>query len=273
MKYIKKLAATQLWNAGGVELWDFSRANENEESRIEAIATVASICYGKPPKDAKKLVERLWTESGGLPASAFEFVRPGDADPESTDIENSLRNFPGLETDESYSERMKAPLSILAEGHRSSVATFRLTIPIFIARQVMRHRSFSFQELSRRFVDQGRLPFQFWMPPTEFTLTAFAFDEPYASLDAFYSAAVGVYEEMVRAGARREIARGVLPQSLYTTFWMQGNVPAWENYFTLRLDKRAQKEHRQLAAAMLDLLGKFQPELWEAVRPNGITEQ
>ena len=90
MKYINKIDHRDLFDdgIGFVELWDFSRANENEESRVEAVATVASICYGKPPKDAKKLVERLWTESGGLPSSAFEFIRAGDA----PGIGESLRN-------------------------------------------------------------------------------------------------------------------------------------------------------------------------------------
>ena len=64
MKYIEKVDQRGLYGdgIGVVELWDFARANENAESRIEAVATVASICYGKPPKDAKKLRERGGSE-------------------------------------------------------------------------------------------------------------------------------------------------------------------------------------------------------------------
>jgi len=50
-------------------------------------------------------------------------------------------------------------------------------------------------------------------------------------------------------------------------FWMMGGVPVWKNYFVLRADSHAQKEHRQLAEAMLGLLKKYQPELYEKVRP------
>jgi hypothetical protein len=163
VKYISKYGTGKLWNSGEVELWDFSRANENKESRIEAIAQVASICYGKPPKDAKKLVERLWKESGGLPSSAFEFVRPGPGIDFCTNhkrntITYSFRNKPGnINTYEDASlyyrlvvgdqNLREEPLKTMERHHRNAIATFKLKVPIFIARQVMRHRTFSYQEL------------------------------------------------------------------------------------------------------------------------------
>ena len=59
---------------------------------------------------------------------------------------------------------------------------------------------------------------------------------------------------------RAEIARAVLGTGLYTEFWMMGDREAWANYFALRLDRHAQKEHRDLAQAMRDLLAERQPE-------------
>jgi thymidylate synthase (FAD) len=76
--YIEKLDEEQ--NVFGdeiakVELWDFSRANTNDESRIEAITTVASICYDNPNVIGKEnLYNRLKAEAMGLPSSSFEFV-------------------------------------------------------------------------------------------------------------------------------------------------------------------------------------------------------
>ena len=58
-----------------VEQWDFSKANLNEENRIKAITTVASICYQNPKAvGSESLYNRLMAESMGLPSSSFEFV-------------------------------------------------------------------------------------------------------------------------------------------------------------------------------------------------------
>jgi len=271
LQYIAKIDQLPLWNAGLIELFDFSRANENEESRIEAIAAVASICHGKPPKDAKKLVERLWREPNGLPSSAIEFVRDGSGP--YYGIDNSLRNtqlathIELAKWPEMGIEDTGAFLAELAEAHKRNIATFRLKVPIFIARQVMRHRAFSYQELSRRFVGEQKVSFEFWRPPADELPSEgmdFVWGDGYDSLHAL---AIETYIGLLERGVQREVARAVLPQSLYTIFWIQGHVPAWKNYFKLRTDSHAQKEHRQLAKAMLELLKKHQSELYEKVKP------
>ena len=62
-------------NIGFVEQYDFSTANMNEENRIKAITTVASICYQNPKAiGSESLYNRLLAESKGLPSSSFEFV-------------------------------------------------------------------------------------------------------------------------------------------------------------------------------------------------------
>ena len=253
MKYIQKIDERSLYGdgIGKICLWDFSRANQNEESRIEAVSTVASICYGKPPKDAKKLVERLWVESGGLPSSAFEFLRSGDK----PSIEESLRNNPSLPHD--GEGRIGLTPDDLAHLHSERIATFYIKAPIFVARQVMRHRSMSFQELSRRYTTDKWIPLEFWEPQ----------DDTDIIYENVYVHATTNYRRLIAAGVRAEIARAVLPVSLYTQFWLMSDAPGLKNYFKLRLDKHVQKEHRELAEAMLDLLKEHQPELWEKVKP------
>lgn len=60
-------------NIAFVEQWDFSRANLNEQSRINAITQVASICYQNPKAlNSDSLYNRLMAESLGLPSSSFE---------------------------------------------------------------------------------------------------------------------------------------------------------------------------------------------------------
>ena len=256
MDYIKKVDETKLWNQGSVALWDFSKSNLDEESRIETIATVASVCWGKEPKDQAKLVEHLKTEHNGGMTSAFEFIR-GGFNKESSNIASSLRNAPHSHT---YEEVAK---DIVDDGmfngfydecygeHYNNIATFFVKIPIFIARQLIRHRSFSFQERSRRYTTDK---LEFWCPTQTYWQ---------ASMGARMS-----YEALLREGEPPERARAVLGTGLYTEIWLQSDAPGLKNYFAVRLDKHTQKEHRELAQAMLDLLEKHQHELWNEVKPN-----
>ena len=150
------------------------------------------------------------------------------------------------------------PIGVIKRQHKESIATFKIKVPIFIARQVMRHRQFSYQELSRRYTDDESVPFKFWIPQNN---KAFIFQN-------IVEDALKIYRRLVkRMNVQPEIARAVLPVGLYTELWMQGDVPAWKNHFALRLDQHTQKEHRELAQAMLDLLEKHQLELWEKVKP------
>jgi len=245
--YIKKIAEKEPLGTGYVELWDFSRANTNQESRVKAVATVASICYGKAPKDAKKLVERLWTESGGLPSSAFEFIRDG-RDPT---IEDSLRNNHDLVTYESDTSKSAEDL---IERHKTNIATFRIKVPIFVARQIMRHRQFSYQELSRRYTDDKHVSLEFWsLGEDEVKTTAQLFQLAYTMEER-------IYRLLCDSNVRAEIARAVLGTGLYTEFWMMGDRKAWANYFALRLDQHTQGEHREVAQAMRNLLEEHQSE-------------
>ncbi len=248
MQYTRMVAEKKIWDSGFVQLWDFSLANQNEESKTEAVATVASICYGKPPKNAKKLVERLSTESGGLPSSAFEFIRNGS----NPGIEDSLRNSPALATAENKDGLSQEEISL---QHRKRIATFQIKVPIFVARQLMRHRTFSYQELSRRYTDDARVPLAFWSPLQEEIGPTAA-----GLFDLAYSLETKIYRMLRELNIRSEIARSVLGTGLYTQLWIMGDIPAWENFFKLRLDAHTQKEHRELAQVMKALLVEYQPE-------------
>ena len=243
MEYVKKLAEEQIWNAGKIELYDFSRANLNQESREEAVAFVASECYGQEPKDRTKLYNKLLTEHCGGPASSLEFVR----DWNDTSLNGCLRNNPNMRTFESTISDLMGP-PFFTSACFNSVATFRLKIPVFIARQIMRHRSMAFSEQSRRYQDATKSPFEFWHPTDK---------------DCGYNCNTDLYSELVCNGERTEVARCVLPQSLMTSMFVQGDIAAWTNYFNVRLDAKAQKEHRELAKVMYGMLRTNQPKLFE----------
>ena len=253
MKYVKKLAEKPIWNAGFVHLYDLSRANLNKESREETVTFIASECYGSEPTNRKKLYNKLLTEHCGKMTSSFEFVR----DWFDTSLNGCLRNNPRLRTFENTLSEIVGQ-DIMTSACFNSIATFRIKVPIFIARQIMRHRSFSFQESSRRYQDNEKTPFEFWGPSNVRDLAA----QHNACAQAITSS-VDSYKNMVVDGVRPEIARCVIPQGAYTTLFMQGDLEAWANYFNIRMDAKAQKEHRDLARLMFDMLREYKPRFFE----------
>ena len=230
-----------------VALYDFSQANLNHETRVQYVTTVASLSYGnekaRDPHKLYELLKRLGHDS------VFEFIRQPTCD-DCTDagIQHSLRHV--------ALTHPSTPMAAqdLQRRHRGCIATFKITAPIFVARQIMRHRGFSYLELSRRYVRNTKVPFQFYVPP--------GLEPPLdQKLSAYLATAVTLYDALIAAGHKPEVARSVLPIGLMTTFWMQGHAPALQNFFLLRLAPAAQAETRAIAAAMARLLVVYQPEL------------
>lgn len=254
MKYVKKLAEKPIWGSGNIELFDLSRANLNQESREETVVLVASECYGSEPTDRTKLYNKLLTEHCGGPTSSFEFVR----DWSDTSLNGCLRNNPNMRTFENTVSEIIGH-DMMTSACFNGLATFRLKVPIFLARQIMRHRSFSAQEMSRRYQDHEKAPFEFWFPP-EGKLSRDLFD--------VFESAKHLYKLSVNEGERPEIARAMIPQAAYTTIWTQGDLLAWKNYFNVRLNARAQKEHRDLAIMMFEMLREHKPKFFEHLQEN-----
>ena len=253
-KYFNKLAELKPYDKARVELWTGWNANYNQESRDETVATIASLSYGneqaKNPAGLYNRLKKLKHES------LFEFINKAV---ENRRIENSLRHNPDL------------PFSNRAERnkHKECIATFKVKVPIFVARQFMRHRCFSYLELSRRYTKPDKVKFEFYKPD----LGDLSKEEQNKIKD-FYTIqlenAVNMYSMMVKSGIKPEIARGIIPVSSYTKFWVQGDVECLTNFFNLRLKSDAQKEIRYIAQAMLELIKQYQPELFTKLIEKGI---
>ncbi len=161
-------------------------------------------------------------------------------------------------------------------------ATLRLKVPIFIARQIQRHRTFSYNEVSRRYV-KDNLEF-FW--PDKWRKAADnvkqgssdeAVSEEYQLEDgrtiqqpdyatkALVEHVVEHYYYMLEEGVAPELARMILPQNLYTSFYMSGNLRAWSHFLSLRLDSHAQKEVRDVAQQVAAILTPLYPVSMEAL--------
>lgn len=166
--------------------------------------------------------------------------------------------------------------SLARMGHTSCFehmgATLKLKVPIFIARQIQRHRTFSYNEISRRYVDS---PPEFFYPDM---LRARAKDKKQGSTDTpadttvdlawYVGVAVGAYEKMLEDGVAPELARMILPQNMYTEFYMSGNLRAWEHFLKLRLDGHAQKEVQDVAKMVEEILQPLFPVSMKALMEN-----
>lgn len=142
-----------------------------------------------------------------------------------------------------------------------------------IARQILRHRSFSFQEFSQRYAEayewercevrmQDVKNRQSSMPTEDKELHHWWADEQTALLHS----ATKLYKNALNAGIAKEVARKVLPEGMTTSrLYMNGTLRSWLHYVTIRCDKATQKEHREVADACKAELIKLFPSLKEAL--------
>jgi len=233
----KEVGSIQLYNdyIGYVKLYDASHANESEEQRIWAVTTTASLAYGneeaKNPEALYKRMQAIHHES------LWEMIRDGYG---SCGINSSMR---------AQQHQYEGNYSHNITSHKENIACFRIKIPMFVARQFMRHRSFSYLEMSRRYTKGTKVPFEFWYPQN--------FNGNKAMFEAQW---IGDYKAF-SAQYETQVASRFLPQTTYTEFYMMAEAEGLHNFLNLRLDSHAQAETREVAEAMLALLVQHQPEL------------
>ena len=142
-----------------------------------------------------------------------------------------------------------------------------------IAAQILRHRSFSFQEFSQRYAEASQLgkpvtP-ELRLQDTKNRQNSIEVEEEDLFLkqrvDYLYKHAQQVYEALLDAGVAKECARDVLPLSTPTRLYMNGTLRSWLHYCDLRTAHGTQKEHAQIAAQVQDLLYQHLPNVCEAM--------
>lgn len=157
--------------------------------------------------------------------------------------------------------------------------TMRETVPIFVARQRFKHVvGFTYNEVSRRYVDDEP---EFFFPTTWRKAAGNkkqgSSEERISTLhtgeninDAYSDVLVEahtLYKFMISSGVAPEQARMVLPQSMYTSYYVTGSLAAWARAYQLRIDPHAQKEIQDLASQWDDIIGGI-PQLehsWRAL--------
>lgn len=155
-------------------------------------------------------------------------------------------------------------------------ARFRIKMPIFVAREWFRHTvGLARNEISRRYVDT---PPELWIPAAEGLrardpkLKQGSKEEAVgdservaASIAEHGKQTVELYHSLLADGVAPEIARSVLPQSMYTEFIETGSLAAYARIWELRTDPTAQREIQAYARAVGDALKTQFPVSWAAL--------
>lgn len=128
--------------------------------------------------------------------------------------------------------------------------TFKIKAPIFVARQWMRHRTGKYMEKSLRYCKAN---------PSFYTPKDSEFKKEY---NDFFCKSLDLYFGLIQNGEPKELARAVLPVSLYTEFYFQMDMRNFMNFMKLRLHESAQKEIRDYAKAMLKLIEPHFPTIY-----------
>lgn len=138
----------------------------------------------------------------------------------------------------------------------STVLTFRVKTPIFVAREWFRHRIGSFNEMSGRYKE---LPGEFFMHARARTQEgkpgSYRFEDAgdaktglmHANVDLAYSTAWDIYQLLLSEGIAKEQARAVLPVGIMTQFYWTVNARSLMNFLELRLAPNAMEEIRDAA--------------------------
>ena len=205
-------------------------------------------------------------------------------------IVNSARVSFGKQKNELDKKDEKLINYLVKHRHTSTfehnVVTFRFVVPLFIRSQHHRHRTWSYNEISRRYTD---VDMRFYEPQNFRTQHS---SNRQASTDSLtnplincgpisrapkmagdlvkrhHEQSLRLYNEMIKAGICREQARGILPQNLYTEYYGTCNLSNLLKFIDLRIHEGAQWEIQKVALALLDIATDLWPTAVGAYREN-----
>jgi len=172
-------------------------------------------------------------------------------------------------------ERDTKLIKYLADhGHYSPFghcfASFHIKAPIFVARQLVKHEYLRMNEISRRYVDSEP---EFYVPDVwrgrskdkKQGSDGVAKDIQTDALPQWHDDALRYYSMLLESGVAPEMARMVLPQSMYTEWYWSGSMDAFANMCNLRLKEDTQYETRLVAQQIDKVMGELYPVSWKAL--------
>tara|TARA_B000000557_G_C20804767_1_gene457175 strand:- start:1748 stop:2464 length:717 start_codon:yes stop_codon:yes gene_type:complete len=207
-------------------------------------------------------------------------------------IVNSARVSFGVHKESLDEKDIKLIKYLIKHNHTSTlehnIATFRIKVPMFVRSQHHRHRTWSYNEISRRYTS---LNLEFYEP--EFFRTQHKSNRQASNilenidpdidinttispqpmkikasdlLKKHHKESVVLFDKLIEKGICREQARGVLPQNLYTEYYATANLNNIIKFIDLRTHEGAQWEIKVLALGMLDIVSKLWPETISAYK-------
>jgi len=166
-----------------------------------------------------------------------------------------------------------------------NVLTCRFMVPLFIRSQHHRHRTWAYNEISRRYTE---VDLRFYEPSvfrsqhqSNRQASTNKTDDPVlyryedggvlsasAAVRSHHKSSLNLYENLLESGVCREQARGVLPQNLYTEYYGTCNLSNLMKFIELRIHEGAQWEIQQVAQALLTIAEEVWPITVKAFRDN-----
>jgi len=168
----------------------------------------------------------------------------------------------------------------IQHGHWSVFEQAHLTVEIEttrgLAAQILRHRSFTYQEFSQRYADSSMLSKVIPLPELRRQddknrqnsiddLDPFVVQDFDLKMQRHFVEGMKLYKEMLDAGVAKECARFVLPLATPTKLYMTGSVRSWIHYINLRSAHGTQKEHMQIAENCRAIFNEQFPIVAEAL--------
>ena len=157
-----------------------------------------------------------------------------------------------------------------------SFMTLEIETTRAIAAQILRHRSFTYQEFSQRYADSSLLAETIPLPELRRQDTknrqnsiddidSFVQQEFEMKMQKLFAHSMDLYKEMLDAGIAKECARNVLPLCTPTRIYMSGSCRSWIHYINLRSANGTQKEHMDIANACKKVFKEQFPVVAEAL--------
>ena len=187
---------------------------------------------------------------------------------------------PSNQNNEKYAGLLKY---CIKHGHWSVFEQAHMTLEINtsrgIAAQILRHRSFTFQEFSQRYADTNLLSEEIPVPDLrsqdhknrQNSVDDISPEKKLAlqgTIARHFAESIDLYNELLRQGVAKECSRFVLPLAVGTRIFMTGNLRSWMHYIDLRSSNGTQKEHMDIANECKQIFMEQFPIVSEAMEWN-----
>ena len=211
---------------------------------------------------------------------------------DATIVRSARVSFGSDEEGEELSDRDKKLIKYLIKHRHTSTlehcgATFKFVVPLFVRSQHHRHRTWSYNEISRRYTDvniqfyspnrfriqhnsnrQASNPDYLIDPTIELTNGRYGSTTASSAVLDHADTSLRLYNSLLDAGVCREQARGVLPQNMYTEYYGTVNLNNLLKFIDLRTHEGAQWEIQKVAEACLEMARVLWPTAINAWKSN-----